>query len=63
MEVTARPDRFVASVERTATIRLVVGKDVGMAVFGVHGFIIGPTIAAMFIAVWHLSISAIVPEQ
>jgi len=26
----------------------------GMAVFGVNGFIIGPTIAAMFIAVWHL---------
>ncbi len=30
----------------------------GMAVFGVNGFIIGPTIAAMFIAVWHLSITA-----
>jgi predicted PurR-regulated permease PerM len=29
----------------------------GMAVFGINGFIIGPTIAAMFIAVWHLSIS------
>lgn len=29
----------------------------GMAVFGVNGFIIGPTIAAMFIAVWHLSIT------
>ena len=28
----------------------------GMAVFGINGFIIGPTIAAMFIAVWHLSI-------
>lgn len=27
----------------------------GMAVFGVNGFIIGPTPAAMFIAVWHLS--------
>ncbi len=26
----------------------------GMAVFGINGFIIGPTIAAMFIAVWHL---------
>jgi predicted PurR-regulated permease PerM len=32
----------------------------GMAVFGINGFIIGPTIAAMFIAVWHLSISATV---
>jgi predicted PurR-regulated permease PerM len=26
----------------------------GMAVFGLNGFVIGPTIAAMFIAVWHL---------
>ena len=25
----------------------------GMAVFGINGFIIGPTIAAMFIAIWH----------
>ena len=33
----------------------------GMAVFGVNGFIIGPTIAAMFIAVWHLS--SIAPPQ
>jgi predicted PurR-regulated permease PerM len=30
----------------------------GMAVFGINGFVIGPTIAAMFIAVWHLSIAA-----
>jgi predicted PurR-regulated permease PerM len=30
----------------------------GMAVFGINGFIIGPTFAAMFIAVWHLSITA-----
>jgi predicted PurR-regulated permease PerM len=30
----------------------------GMAVFGINGFIIGPTIAAMFIAVWHLSFAA-----
>jgi predicted PurR-regulated permease PerM len=29
----------------------------GMAVFGINGFIIGPTIAAMFIAVWHPSIA------
>ena len=28
----------------------------GMAAFGINGFVIGPTIAAMFIAVWHLSI-------
>ncbi len=26
----------------------------GMAVFGINGFVIGPTIAAMFIAVWHI---------
>jgi predicted PurR-regulated permease PerM len=30
----------------------------GMAVFGINGFVIGPTIAAMFIAVWHLSLIA-----
>jgi predicted PurR-regulated permease PerM len=29
-----------------------------MAVFGINGFVIGPTIAAMFIAVWHLSTAA-----
>jgi predicted PurR-regulated permease PerM len=33
----------------------------GMAVFGVNGFIIGPTIAAMFIAIWHLSADAPTP--
>jgi len=26
----------------------------GMAVFGIHGFVLGPVIAAMFFAVWHL---------
>lgn len=26
----------------------------GMAVIGINGFVIGPTIAAMFIAVWHI---------
>ena len=26
----------------------------GMAVFGINGFVLGPLIAAMFIAVWHL---------
>ncbi len=26
----------------------------GMAVFGINGFIVGPAIAAMFIAVWHI---------
>ncbi|MFM9973522.1 MAG: AI-2E family transporter [Beijerinckiaceae bacterium] len=35
----------------------------GMAVFGINGFIIGPTIAAMFIAVWHLSITATARAQ
>lgn len=46
---------------------LLVGKDTGMpdyvvlittlgdmAVFGINGFVIGPAIAAMFIAVWHI---------
>lgn len=48
---------------------LLVGKDTGlpdyvvmtttlggMAVFGLNGFVIGPAIAAMFIAVWHLAL-------
>ena len=26
----------------------------GMAVFGINGFILGPAIAAMFIAGWHI---------
>ena len=26
----------------------------GMTVFGINGFVIGPTIAAMFIAVWQM---------
>jgi len=26
----------------------------GMAVFGINGFVLGPVVAAMFIAVWHL---------
>jgi predicted PurR-regulated permease PerM len=26
----------------------------GMAVFGLNGFVIGPVIAALFVAVWHL---------
>ena len=30
----------------------------GMAVFGVNGFVLGPLIAAMFIAVWHIYGSA-----
>ena len=30
----------------------------GMAVFGIHGFVLGPVIAAMFIAVWHLHVVA-----
>mgnify|MGYP002138135546 CR=1 FL=1 len=30
----------------------------GLSVFGINGVVIGPTIAAMFIAVWHLSITA-----
>ncbi|MFN0161906.1 MAG: AI-2E family transporter [Burkholderiales bacterium] len=46
---------------------LLVGKDTrlpdyvvlittlgGMSVFGINGFVLGPTIAAMFVAVWHI---------
>jgi hypothetical protein len=28
----------------------------GLAVFGLNGFILGPTVAAMAIAVWHLAL-------
>ncbi|MBK8120328.1 MAG: AI-2E family transporter [Sulfuritalea sp.] len=28
----------------------------GMALFGINGFVVGPTIAAMFLAVWHIYI-------
>jgi predicted PurR-regulated permease PerM len=50
---------------------LLVGKDTrlpdylvltttlgGMAVFGINGFVLGPAIAAMFVAVWHIYGSA-----
>ncbi|MFZ3221262.1 MAG: AI-2E family transporter, partial [Rhodoferax sp.] len=29
----------------------------GMAVLGINGFVVGPTIAAMFMAVWHLYVT------
>lgn len=35
----------------------------GMAVFGINGFVIGPAIAAMFIAVWHIYVVARASEQ
>jgi predicted PurR-regulated permease PerM len=35
----------------------------GMAVFGINGFVIGPTIAAMFIAVWRLSLQTPPPPE
>jgi predicted PurR-regulated permease PerM len=60
---------FVISLIDNLLRPILVGKDArmpdyvvmittigGMAVFGINGFIIGPTIAAMFIAVWHLTI-------
>jgi predicted PurR-regulated permease PerM len=62
---------FVIGLADNLLRPMLVGKDAGMpdyvvmittlggmAVFGINGFIIGPTIAAMFIAVWHLAISA-----
>jgi predicted PurR-regulated permease PerM len=30
----------------------------GMAVFGLNGFVLGPAIAAMFIAVWHIHVTS-----
>lgn len=29
----------------------------GMVVFGINGFVIGPLIAAMFMAVWHIYVT------
>ncbi len=29
----------------------------GMVVFGINGFVIGPAIAAMFLAVWHIYVT------
>jgi len=62
---------FVIGLADNLLRPMLVGKDAGMpdyvvmittlggmAVFGINGFVIGPTIAAMFIAVWHLSITA-----
>jgi len=61
---------FVIGLADNLLRPMLVGKDAGlpdyvvmittlggMAVFGINGFIVGPTIAAMFIAVWHLSIT------
>ena len=31
----------------------------GMAVFGINGFVLGPVIAAMFIAVWHIRVVSV----
>jgi predicted PurR-regulated permease PerM len=30
----------------------------GMAVLGINGFVLGPVVAAMFAAVWHLTVIA-----
>jgi predicted PurR-regulated permease PerM len=34
----------------------------GLAVFGINGFVLGPVIAAMFFAVWHLHLATRQPE-
>jgi len=62
---------FVIGLADNLLRPMLVGKDAGMpdyvvmittlggmAAFGINGFIIGPTIAAMFIAVWQLSMRA-----
>ena len=62
---------FVIGLADNLLRPMLVGKDAGMpdyvvmittlggmAVFGINGFIIGPTIAAMFIAVWNPSLEA-----
>ena len=35
----------------------------GMAVMGIHGFVVGPTIAAMFMAVWHIYVPPDTPAK
>ena len=35
----------------------------GMAVMGINGFVVGPTVAAMFIAVWHIYVSYGTPDD
>lgn len=35
----------------------------GMAVMGINGFVVGPTVAAMFMAVWHIYVSTDAPED
>ena len=37
----------------------------GMSVFGINGFVLGPAIAAMFFAVWHIAVvrRAAVPQE
>ncbi|WP_332745719.1 AI-2E family transporter [Hydrogenophaga sp.] len=58
---------FVIGLADNVLRPLLVGKDTGMpdylvlittlggiAVMGINGFVIGPTIAAMFVAIWHI---------
>ena len=58
---------FVIGLADNLLRPLLVGKDTrlpdyvvmfttlgGLAVFGINGFVIGPTIAALFMAVWHI---------
>jgi predicted PurR-regulated permease PerM len=33
-----------------------------MAAFGINGFVIGPTVAALFVAVWHIQLHRQIAE-
>ena len=35
----------------------------GMSVFGLNGFVVGPAIAAMFIAAWHIWVPGSDPQD
>jgi predicted PurR-regulated permease PerM len=35
----------------------------GMSVFGINGFVLGPAIAAMFMAIWHIRLSGEAPPR
>jgi predicted PurR-regulated permease PerM len=62
---------FVIGLVDNVLRQILVGKDTkmpdyvvliatlgGMAIFGINGFVIGPVIAAMFMAVWDILASA-----
>ena len=67
---------LVIGARRQRAAPLLVGKDIrmpdylvlvstlgGMAIFGLNGFVIGPVIAAMFLAAWEIFVDARILEE